>query len=312
MGRILGVDIGGTNTKIGILKDSGEVEVSDQIPTRAAEGPGALGTRIREWVDGRSTDYPGITSAGFGCAGLLDGAGGYLYVSPNLPGWRDLALADLFESTLSLPVVIENDVNCHAYGEYRMGAGRGTNNFICIALGTGVGGGVIIDGKLYRGSSGVAGEVGHTVVMAGGPPCSCGGQGCLEALIGAAAIVDRAVSALARDGDSALRGIDPLTVKDISHAAARGDAVALDVLAETGRFLGIEFSNLVHIFDPEMIAVAGGVAGAGEFIMGPARETFGEHATHPVQERVRIVLAELGNKASFIGAALLAMERHAP
>lgn len=305
---IYGVDIGGTDTKLGIVKENGEILVSGKIETRAEEGPEALSVRTLAWFDeNRSSDFP-ITAAGVGCAGLVDSQEGQLYYSPNMPGWENVPLAGTFSDVLNVPVTIENDVNCAAYAEYRHGAGRGTRYFICMTLGTGVGGGIVLDGELFRGCHGFAGEIGHTVILVDGPPCTCGCRGCLEALIGARAIVERAEKMLRTFGDSVLNERGNFTVEDISHAAADGDGLSVAVFRETGRYLGIGICNLAHLFNPEVIAIGGGVSRAGEFILGPARETLVSCAMNERVAQVRIVPAELGNRASFLGAALLAAQ----
>jgi glucokinase len=187
-----------------------------------------------------------------------------------------------------------------------MGAGRGTKDFACLTLGTGVGGGIISGGFLQRGFHGFAGEIGHTIIMDGGPECGCGSRGCLEAFVGAGRIVERARAALESEPESALHGLQELTVKDISITATRGDRLALEVLRETGRYLGIGLCNLIHVMDPEIIAIGGGVAGAGELILEPAREAIRDHVMHELQAGTEIVLAELGNRAAMIGVSILA------
>ena len=182
-------------------------------------------------------------------------------------------------------------------------------NFVCLTLGTGVGGGIIMNGVLYHGSSGFAGEIGHAVIAVDGPPCTCGNRGCLEAIIGAKAIVARALemhraaSGTRPDWDSTL------TVEAVSRAASSGDAVAVAALAETGRYLGVALTNIVHVLAPEAIAIGGGVAGAGDFILAPARATLRDCVMDTAMASVRIVPAELGNRASFIGVSLLALSR---
>jgi glucokinase len=309
MDSIFGVDIGGTNVKLGILSREGEILDTGSVPTMAAEGPGRVAERVRDWLRERSGDGHACVAAGVDCAGLVDGAKGYLYSSPNLPGWKNIDLAAIFSEHLSLPVVVDNDVNCAAYGEYRRGAGRGTSCFACVTLGTGVGGGIVTGGTILRGSSGFAGEIGHTVVQIDGPLCSCGRRGHVEALVGASAIVERAHRAMENGNTSVLRDITTLTVKDIHDAAVAGDMTAIAVLAETGRYLGYGLCNLVHLFNPEVIAVGGGIAGAGDFILEPARETVKLNVMNERLADVRIVQAELGNTASFTGAALLAAEK---
>jgi glucokinase len=180
---------------------------------------------------------------------------------------------------------------------------------VCLTLGTGVGGGVIINGALYRGSSGFAGEIGHAVISADGPLCACGNRGCLEALIGAKAIVERAGGMLRATGESRGAWGGSPTVEALSRAAASGDAVAAEAFEETGRWLGIALANVVHILAPEAIAIGGGVAGAGDLILEPARATVRECLMDEAMASVRIVPAELGNRASFIGVSLLALDR---
>jgi glucokinase len=303
--RILyGVDIGGTDTKLGIVQEDGTILSDGSVPTDHGAGPEKLAARAADWFSRHAAGR--ASAAGVGCAGLVDAKGGMLFVSPNMPGWNDVPLAGIFSASLALPVRIENDVNAAAFGEFQRGAGRGVRNFICLTLGTGVGGGIVIDGKLYRGSNGFAGEIGHTVLIADGPRCACGSRGCLEALIGASAIIERARRIRLQAGETALDDIAEPSVKEIAHAARGGDAAALRVMEETGRYLGIGLSNLVHLFDPAAIAVGGGISNAGELILAPARAALSEHAMNERHARTRIVTAELGNKASFLGAALLA------
>lgn len=309
MDSIFGVDIGGTNVKLGILSREGEILDAGSVPTMAAEGPGRVAGRVRDWLRERGGDGYTCIAAGVDCAGLVDGSKGYLYSSPNLPGWENIDLAAIFSERLSLPVIVDNDVNCAAYGEYRRGAGRGTSCFACVTLGTGVGGGIVTGGTILRGSSGFAGEIGHTLIQIDGPVCSCGRRGHLEALVGAAAIVERARRAMESGNKSVLRDFKTITVKDINDAALTGDIPAIAVLAETGRHLGYGLCNLVHLFNPEVIAVGGGIAAAGDFILEPARETVRQNVMNGRLADVRIVQAELGNTASFTGAALLAAER---
>ncbi len=303
---VTGVDIGGTDIKIGLVTYEGRVEKSGKIPTRPEEGPASAAARVREWLKGQDVPAGGVSAAGVACAGLIDREVGGIITSPNLEGWDGVELGRIFSAALTVPVHVENDANAAAFGEYRMGAGRGTKDFACLTLGTGVGGGLIVGGGLHRGFHGLAGEIGHTIVMEGGPRCSCGNRGCLEALVGAGYIVERAREALASEPESALGGLGEITVKDISIAASKGDKLALEVLKETGRFLGIGLCNLIHMIDPEVIAIGGGVAGAGEHILGPARAVIRDCVMHEVLAGVRIVQAELGNRAAMVGVSILA------
>jgi glucokinase len=303
---VTGVDIGGTDIKVGLVTRDGRIEKSGTIPTRPDEGPRAAAARVRDWLKEQGVAVQDILAAGIACAGLIDREAGSIITSPNLHDWDGAELGRIFSSALSLPVHVENDASSAAFGEYRMGAGRGTKDFACLTLGTGVGGGLVIGGFLHRGFHGLAGEIGHTIVMIDGPQCSCGNRGCLEALVGAEYIVERARAALGSEPESELHQLSRITVKDISIAASKGDRLALNVLKETGRYLGIGLCNLIHVIDPEVIAIGGGVAGAGELILEPARAAIHDCVMHEVLAGVRIVQAELGNRAAMIGVSILA------
>lgn len=303
---VTGVDIGGTDIKIGLVTRDGRVERSGKIPTRPEEGPGAAAARVRDWLKEQDCADSGLAAAGVACAGLIDREMGNIITSPNLEGWEGAELARIFSAALSVPVYVENDASAAAFGEYRMGAGRGTKEFACLTLGTGVGGGFVAGGFLHRGFHGLAGEIGHTIIMEGGPECSCGNRGCLEAFIGAGYIVDRARAALESEPENGLHQLSQITVKDISIAASKGNRLALNVLKETGKYLGIGLCNLIHIMDPEVVAIGGGVAGAGELILEPARAAIRDCVMHEVLAGVRIVQAELGNRAAMIGVSILA------
>lgn len=309
MTLVLGVDIGGTDIKLGLVAGGGEPRESGKIPTRPDEGPEAAAARVRRWLDESAGGAGPIVAAGVDCAGLVDGERGFLHVSPNLIGWENVPLRDIFERALGVPAMVENDANAAAYGEWAMGAGQRMRNFVCLTLGTGVGGGIIVNGELYRGSSGFAGEIGHAVIRADGPLCGCGNRGCLEALVGARAIVERAVGMLREAGGAKSAWGNSPTVETLSRAAVSGDAVAAAAFVETGRWLGIALANVVHILAPEAIAIGGGVAGAGNFILEPARAALRDCLMDEAMASVRIVPAALGNRASFIGVSLLALER---
>jgi len=307
MKKVLGVDIGGTDIKLGIVSAEGETVESGKIPTLAGEGPRQAVERVAVWLGERGDGHHGVAAAGIGCAGLVDASRGYLYYSPNLPGWADLDLCGLFAGALDLPVTVDNDANCAAWGEYVHGAGRGTRFFVCITLGTGVGGGVVTDGRLYRGCQGLAGEIGHQVIDPSGPECSCGTAGCLEAMANASSIVSRVRAAIAAGTGSVLDGGESLTPRDVAAAAAEGDVVAIEALAAAGRALGTGLANIVHLFDPEVIAIGGGVAGAGDLILEPARESMHGQLMADTYAGVKVVPAELGNMASLVGSSMMAL-----
>ena len=304
---VFGIDIGGTDIKLGLAAEDGEIRDSGKIPTEPGRGPEAAASRAAAWLARHADRADRIAAAGVDCAGLVDGERGLLHTSPNLSGWDDVPLRSIFEKALGCPVVLENDANAAAYGEWAKGAGMGLRNFVCLTLGTGVGGGIVLNGELFRGSSGFAGEIGHSVILADGPQCACGNRGCLEALIGAKAIVARAVAMMRSSGARRSEWEEACTVEILSRAAEAGDSIAIAALAETGRYLGIGLANIVHMLAPEAIAIGGGVAGAGDFILDPARATLRDCVMDEAMASARIVLAKLGNRASFIGVSLLAL-----
>ncbi len=305
---IIGVDLGGTNIKSVMLGARG-MEILNRRCTesRADRGVNAvvtsLATAIRRQQGHARRQGWRAAAVGVGSAGLVDR--GVVRNSPNLPGWQGaVPLLRLLRRELgdpALPVVIENDVNCMVLAEQRLGAARGRSQVVGLTLGTGVGGGIIVDGRLYRGSRGGAGELGHMVISEDGPPCLCGNRGCLEALVGARAIVARYRALRPRTDPSSL-----LTVADIAASAKRGDRGARAALRETGRLLGAGLATIVNIFDPEMIVIGGGVAGAGALILGPAASEMRRRAMPYNAARTKVRRARLGMWAGAIGAALAA------
>lgn len=314
--RSVGIDIGGTFIKIAVVWNDGRVVRSTQIPTDAAAGPEPAAARILAAARGLMADE-GLTAAemravGMDSAGIIDAERNLVLDAPNLRAWENHPLAARLAAAFGVPVYLENDVNAMVYGEWCCGAGRGTRHLLGLTLGTGVGGGLVLDGRLYRGARGAAGEVGHVSVNRFGPRCNCGSFGCVERYVGAAHIVDRALEALARDTrPSRLRDLaaQELTPLVLSGAAADGDAVAAEILEETGIWLGVALAGLVNVLNPERIVVGGGVALAGELILGPARRTLRERAMQVPGGSVDIVPAALGNDAAVVGAALLALSR---
>jgi glucokinase len=302
MRKVFGIDIGGTDIKLGIVDEKGVVLEGASIPTRGSEGIESAAVRVKEWLDGHGASAEGIDAAGVGCAGFIDAARGYLYVSPNLPVWENVELGRIFKGVLGMRVVIENDANCAAWGEYVLGAGMGKDPFICITLGTGIGGGIVIGGKIYHGWQGLAGELGHQTISSDGPECSCGRIGCLEAFANASSIVSRAAG-MKHNGEEGV-----LTSAEVAAAALKGDRIAIDALAEAGRSLGVGLANIVHMLNPEVIAVGGGVAGAGDLILEPARESMKKRLIEQVLAEVKIVPTELGHRSTLLGAAMLALE----
>jgi glucokinase len=310
----IGIDIGGTAVKIALVRADGSLVAHTQTPTQAAAGPAAAVPRIAAAVRGLEREAalaPGaVRAAGVASAGIIDFEQQLVLDAPNLRSWERYPLAQAMGQALGLPVRLENDVNAMAFGEWRCGAGRGARHLLCVTLGTGVGGGLVLDGALYRGACGAAGEVGHITVNRDGPACRCGSTGCLERYVGSRYIVERAAQLLQREArPSALRGLAPAEVsaRRIATAADEGDALAREVLEETGRWLGVGLASLVNVLNPERIVVGGGVAAAGDWILAPARTTLRQRAMRVPGAAATLVPAALGNHAAVVGAALLAL-----
>ncbi len=305
----IGIDLGGTTLKGALVNVEGHILEEKSVPTEVAGGVEHVMSRmmgvIRYLVS--SAGKVPVTGVGIGCPGQVNVRKGIFHGGPNFPGWKDVALVFEIERRVGIPAVIDNDANLAALGEYAYGGGKGVEDMLLLTLGTGVGGGLILNGELYRGSTDAAGEVGHTVISLDGPECGCGRRGCLEAYVGTKGILNRLREKLERGEVSVLRGKGEATPKDIAEAAAGGDRVAMEVLREIGDLLGIGLANFANLLNVEKIVIGGGVADAGELLLGPARERMEREVLQVVRESVRLVKAELGNLAGRIGAARLAM-----
>ena len=302
-----GVDIGGTNIKAALVSEEGSLKIFRSMPWSVGPASDAVATAVRLLEDVTASE-PGheIISCGAASAGLVDTEAGIVRLSPNLPEWRDVQLGRMLEDALKLPTTLENDANAAAYAEYVLGAARGATNAIVLTLGTGIGGGLILGGRLYRGG-GFAGEVGHTVIERDGEPCPCGNTGCLERYANAEALVNWARQSLDAGASSTLSG-EALTAKEIGRAANAGDAVALAAVREVGRALGVGLANLALTLDPDVIVLGGGVAEAGEPLFAAACDEMARRAYGSACSLPRLVRAELGETAGVVGAALLARD----
>ena len=314
MKTAIGVDLGGTNIKAGVVSEDGSVVATTECPTLAAEGPDAVVGRMAKLVtDLKPKAGAGVAGVGVGSPGPLNQLTGMLYFTPNMPGWDNYPLGGNLAKKTGMKVIVDNDANVAALGEYQFGAGKGTRTMILLTLGTGIGGGVIIDGKVLNGPDVTAGEVGHIVINPDGPKCGCGNHGCLEAYCGTAGILSRAWAELEKPhavsvlrewiGDDQLK----LTPAMLTKAAEQGDGIAISVLRETGRLLGVGIASLTNLFAPDMVLLGGGIAGAGEFIFRSVREEVEKRAMAPNNKRVKILPAKLGNTAGLVGAAALVL-----
>lgn len=311
--RIVAVDLGGTTYTVALVDTEGRIELKEEYDTRSEEGPERVLARIAEAIRKLLSDA-GLTLAdvrgiGLGIPGLHDTRRGVCLYASNLR-WENVPVRDHFAASFGVPVAIENDVRCAALGEQHFGAGRGVGDMVLVALGTGVGGAIILNGRLVRGGFGFAGEIGHQTIDPDGLVCGCGNQGCLEAYAGARGIVYRARAAYGRRPSELIKrlagdDLSGLSPKTLYEAAVAGDATARWLFAETGRYLGIGLSNIVSVLNPSRIVIGGGVARAGELLFGPIREEIARRAPAVMSEGLEVVGAALGPEAGVIGASTL-------
>ena len=293
------VDIGATNTKVGIVGEDGRVFRRDTIPTRTGSKPGdlvdAIANELRPMIDAVTDERNQVVTVGVAIAGFLNREHTMMIANANLPQLRDFPLRRAFEERFELNCHLEVDSNATTLAEYRFGMGRGASNLLGMVFGTGVGGGVIIGGKLLRFTGECVGDIGHVIVEPGGRQCTCGARGCLEAVACSAALSERA------------NGLSP---REVITAAKSGDKSAIGALSATGRFIGLGLASLVQIFAPEKIVIGGGIAAAGETLIGPARESFRAHAGNDFRDSVTIVSSAFDGWEGIIGAASLALSPH--
>ncbi len=301
---VLALDIGGTKLAAGVVDAAGRVLSFLVEPSEAERGPDAMLERLFE-LGRRATAESGlqrseVASVGIGCGGPLDAERGVLLAPPHLPGWRDVPIVALAEAAYERPAVLENDATAAAAGEHRYGAGVGVSNMVYLTLSTGVGGGVVVDGRLYRGAQGNGGELGHVTVDWHGRECrGCGRRGCLEAYVSGTSIAERAAEA----------GLPFRTAEEVAAGARAGDPAAAALWDETVEALACGLTSIVNLFEPELVVIGGGVARSGEQLLGPARRWVLEHAMGPVGRAVSIVPAALGDHVGVVGAAAVVYDR---
>ncbi len=317
----LGADTGGTGVKFVVTDSAGDILQRGEVPT----DPDNITTsmqRLKATVSdvlGGDPGLPRLAAMGLACAGIVNPGTGMLGRSPNLPGWEDRNLAeDISKVFGSIPLALANDVNGALYGEFRQGAGRGCRNLVMIALGTGVGGGVILQGELVVGTHCGAGEIGHMVLDPAGPPCTCGGRGCLEAWAGSTGLLRRArevaaegnpKSALARLVSSRGQALNTLNLAEL---ARQGDSTTVEIFKVAGIRLGQAIGNIVNLLDPDRIIIGGGVAQAGDLILDPCQATVPGLVLAREAKNIPVVTAELGPLAAAVGSACLARETGRP
>ena len=313
---IIGVDLGGTNIVAGAMTVDGTRHLNIRsIPTNASLGDEGVADRMATLVEGvildtmretgvQRSDFVGV---GVGAPGPLDREKGIVLVAPNL-GWQNFPLRDRMHDRLALPTTLDNDANCATFGEWWQGAARGGRNVVGLTIGTGIGGGLILNGVLYHGASDMAGEIGHTTIDLNGRHCKCGNYGCLEAYASASAIATRAREVLVREeGESVIPAMvqgrfEDITAQTVYDAAKAGDAVANEIVRDTARYLGAGVANLLNIFNPDTVVIAGGVTAAGDALFVPLRAEVRRRAFGPAVRAVKIVPGTLPGSAGVVGA----------
>jgi glucokinase len=311
----VGVDVGAATIKAGIVDDSGHPRSAVIVPTEpnrgAAHGLARVCEAIRGAAETASTALHRITAIGVAAPGLLDIPAGVILEAANLPGWRDVGVREHIAAAFGVPTAFQNDANAAAYGEYWAGAGRGARSLLLLTLGTGIGGGIILNDRVLEGAHSHGGEVGHIVIELTNPrPCGCGRRGCLEAYASATAVVTRAREALSAGGHSSLHGVPPaeLSARQVFAAAAAGDGLATEVVEETAYYLAVGTTNLMHVLDPEVVVYGGGMTAAGEGFLERVRTHVRKLAFPVPAARTHLCYARLGNDAGFIGAAACARQ----
>jgi len=305
----IGVDLGGTNTRAGLVTEQGEIRGRSRGATRldlGSEGViDGIVTCVREAAEDGGVSLEDVSAVGVGAPGPLDPFEGVIISPENLQCMHNVPLRECLETSLSVPVKVDNDANMAAFGEQWLGAGRDVDHFLCVTLGTGVGGGWISDGKVMQGFNGNAAEVGHVTLDHTGPLCPCGNRGCLEMYASATAMVRRTRERLEAEDLETMLEVEGLTTERIFEAAEGGDAFAEEMFRETGFLLGVGLVSVLNVLNVRVIALGGGLARAGDRIFGPVQETLAERGTVGVKEHVSVIPTELGDDAGILGAARL-------
>ncbi len=309
---VLAADLGGTHLRAAVVDEGGAIGYRADHPTPAAASPGE---RVQLVVDllAEAVRASGARPAAacIATAGLVNANEGRVIFAPNIAGFRNVVLTTPVAQRLGIPAFIENDASAAALGEHRFGAGRGTRHLLHATLGTGIGGGLVIDGRLYRGAQGLAGEIGHIVIDPGGPRCACGSRGCLEALVSGVAFAARARKLLEQGKSAVLKevvGYDEPTGAHLFAAAAKGDRASEAEIRNGGHYLGLGLGSLVNVLNPDAVTLSGGLLAMGEMLLGPMREAMRSMA-YGAAGSALVRLSELGENTGLLGAAAVAFER---
>ena len=307
---VIAGDFGGTNLRAALVSDSGDVLARREVDATPDASAEAVLERIADLLAGvRDASAEPPVAASLAVAGLIDAERGMVLVSPNVPAFRNLALTAPLAGRLGIPVSIENDASAAALGEHRFGAGRGARHLLHATLGTGIGGGLVVDGRLYRGAQGLAGEIGHVVLDPAGPPCGCGARGCLEAIAGGVALGRRAQRLAESGAAPVLAGLAagrPATAGDLAEAARRGEPAAIAEIRNGGHTIGLGLGGIVNVLNPDAVTLSGGLLGMGDLLLGPLRAAMASLAYGPAAN-TPVHASALGEDAGLLGAAAVAL-----
>ena len=307
------IDLGGTSLRAAVVDANGGIAGFVTGATEASRGPDAVIDRIvtalHDSLARASVDIAELAAVGIGAPGPLDWQTGVIHEAPNLPGWREVPLVDRVAEAVGLPTFLENDANAAALAERQYGVGQGALNMLYVTVSTGVGGGLILDGQLWHGAYGSAGEFGHMTVDFDGPLCDCGNRGCVEALAAGPDIAAWVGQQIAAGHASVLHGQADLTGRDVVEAAQQGDALAVSALARAGQAVGFGVINVAHLVNLDMVVIGGGIANAGALLFDPLRATVRAHLLESTAPNLRIEPWSLGENVGLLGAAAAARSR---
>jgi len=310
----IGIDLGGSKILTALVSTQGEILTRDYqaTPKGVTTVIQVILNSVNRTLAPADLPFTRLSAIGIGAAGITNTETGIVVTSPNLPDWHNVPLRDIIEREANKKTFLTNDAKAAALGELYFGAGQGVHNFVYVTIGTGIGGAIVINGELYSGVIGAAGEVGHMTIDANGPLCHCGNRGCWEALASGFALTREAKLQIQRGVSTSILhyangDVTEVTAKMIQTAAEHGDTIAKGLIAQTGYHLGIGLANLINILNPELIIIGGGLANIGDRLLEPAFKVAGERAFKETYQAVRLVRAELGDNAGVIGAATFAL-----
>jgi glucokinase-like ROK family protein len=313
-GYVVGIDLGATHASLLLTDFAARVLEETEIPIDINQGPQAclaiLEQHFQILLDRVNLTPSDLMAVGMGVPGPVVANAGMVSSPPIMPGWDHYPIVEHLQANWSCPVSLNNDAELGALGEWAYGAGRGERHLAYIKVGTGIGAGLLLDGRIYRGAAGCAGEIGHVTIREGGPRCTCGSQGCLEALAGGGAIARQALEAVRAGKRTQLSTIQPpesITAKSVASAARHGDLVSQQIMAEAGHYLGVAISSLVNLVNPSIVIIGGGVSLMGDLLLEPMRQAIKEKSLPSAARAVRVSTALLGKRSSGMGAVVQAL-----